>query len=152
MNQSQAGADVETRLRTMRILWAVFFNTIFLFVIIAYFASQPEPGDAEVADGGGSPATYLFFAVALTSAALSFVMKKRFFDRGEREKRPEQVQTGFVLALVLCEVGALLGVVAVIAFRDPLGYLLIALTALGYLLHFPRREPLLAASQGPAIG
>lgn len=145
MNQSQAGTDVETRLRTMRILWAVFLNAVFLFAVVAYFATQDEA--YAPAAGGPSAVFYVFVALGLSAAVLSFVMKKIFFKRGEREKSPAHVQTGLILALALCEVAALLGVVAVIAFADPRGYLLFVLAAVCDLLHFPRREPLLAASQ-----
>ena len=55
------------------------------------------------------------------------------------------MQAGFILALALCEVAALMGMVALFVTLSKYAYLLFALGALGMLLHFPRREQVEAA-------
>ncbi|HEX5708001.1 MAG TPA: hypothetical protein VFX96_11935 [Pyrinomonadaceae bacterium] len=142
------GENVEKRLRTMRILWAVFLWNVFLFVLLVYVAA-----DDERAESGAGPAPEgiptllaVLFAIGLASVALSFVLKPRYFRQAVDEQKPEHVQTGLIVALVLCEVAALLGVVAMFVIGHRYGYLLFALAAVGQMLHYPRREQLLAAS------
>lgn len=152
-----AGENIDKRLRTMRILWAVFLWNIALFALLVYVVDPPTDAEYAAAAGESAPATLppllaVFFAAGLASVALSFVLKPRHFRRAVDQQRPEHVQTGLILALVLCEAAALLGVAALFVTGSRYGYLLFALAALGQMLHFPRREPLLAASFKQGVG
>lgn len=150
MNQNAEGAGVEKRLRTMRILWAVFLVTVGLLALVPYLAlGDREEGDAVFA--ADFPAVYVFLAAGLALVAASFVAKRSFFAKAERERRVEPVQTGLIIALALCEMAAQLGLAALFLLADSDAYYLFALAAVGQLLHFPRREPLLAATRQRAF-
>lgn len=148
MNRPAAGADstagIEVRLRTMRILWAMFLVTIGLFVLVTRFA---RPDDETVAEMGGGNTTllYLLAAVALSSVVASFVLKATFYRRAAEQQQPEQLQTGFVVAMALCEAAVLFGLVGLFITWNDYAYGLFALGALGEALHFPRREQLMSA-------
>lgn len=146
----------EMRLRTMRILWASFLMAVGLYALIAYFArpSDGPPSGGAVADGVGtvsggfSVLVLVFFALGLTTVAASFLVKQAFAQRAVREQNTAVLQTGFILAVVLCEVAALLGLVGLFADGNPAAYLLFVISAAGIVLHFPRREDVEAASGG----
>ena len=107
--------------------------------------SASAPG---VGAGAGSNLALVavFLAMGLAAVAASFVLKRSFFNKAAEGQRPEVVQTGLVIALVLCEVAALFGMTALFVTGSRYSYALFALGAAGILAHFPRREPLLAAS------
>ena len=146
MNQPAAGAD--TRLRTMRILWVVFPVCIVQLFLIAWF-TRPE---ADWSAGGvENQPTVLYGAALLGLAAVSasFAVKGTSFRRAAELREPARMQTGFILAMVLCEAAALMGMVALFVTLSKYAYLLFALGALGQLLHFPRREEVLSAYYKP---
>ncbi len=140
----------EARLRVLRILWAVFLITIVLFVVMTRFVRANS--EAAAAGGRDHPALLIALAAAgLTSVALSFILKAGFYRRGAERRQPEQVQTGFVVAMALCESAVLLGLVGLFVTWNDYAYGLFALGALGELLHFPRREQLLSAYHEPGV-
>jgi hypothetical protein len=151
MNRNESDAGIDTRLRTMRILWAVFLLTIGQFLLVLYFAdpmteAERAAASGEPAPGGNpSPLLYLFFALGIAAVGASYVLRQKFYARAERERQPALVHTGLIVALALCEVAALLGLTALFALGNPLAYFLFALAAVGDLFHFPRRDQLLAA-------
>jgi F0F1-type ATP synthase membrane subunit c/vacuolar-type H+-ATPase subunit K len=145
MAQTETQTGVERRLQTMRVLWAVFLANIGLFALVGYLITQGAEAEAyEAADF--SNLLLILFAVGVASVAASFAVRRVFQARAEREQNPVVVQTGLILALVMCEVAALLGLIGLFIDRNPYAYALFALAAVGDLLHFPRREQLLAAS------
>ena len=149
MNYTGAGAVSGSRLRTMRILWAVFLINIGLFVLVSRLIRADS--EAAAGDGRGDPA--LFYALAaggLASVIASFVVKSIFYRRAAELQQPAQVQTGLIVALALCEAAALMGLVGLLVTWNEYAYLLFALGALGMALHFPRRGQVEAAYYKPA--
>ncbi len=144
MNQTPTDANVEQRLRTLRILWAVFIATVGLLALVCYLALRGQETTPAPADG--FPLIYVFCALGLSVVAASFPFKQSYFKRAEREQKVDHVQTGIIIALALCEAAAQFGLVALFVTGDHSAYLLFLVAALGQLFHFPRREPLLAAT------
>lgn len=142
-NQPGADAGLEARLRVMRILWGALLTSIGLYVLVCVFAA-PRRG-AAVEDAGNTTMLGAFAAIALVSVAASFLLKGRFYRRAAERGEPEQAQIGFIVALALCEAAALFGLVGLFVTLNRSAYLLLALGALGQLLHFPRRDELAAA-------
>ncbi len=127
----------------MRILWGSFLACVGLFVLVTRLT---RPADLPVEPAGGSsPLLYVLGVLALVVVTASFFLKGIFYRRGAEQQQPLLVQSGFILAMALCEAGVLMGLVGIFATRDDAFYLLFALGALGMLLHFPRREQLEAA-------
>ncbi len=145
LNRTDAGkAGPEARLRVMRILWAAFLVNVGLFVVIALViggASDGAGGGAE----GVPPLLYGLAAAALSSVAASFLLKGSFYRRAAELREPARLQTGFIIALALCESAALLGMVGALVTGSDYAYALFALGALGMALHFPRRGEVEAA-------
>jgi F0F1-type ATP synthase membrane subunit c/vacuolar-type H+-ATPase subunit K len=144
MRQSGADAGLEVRLRTLRILWGIFLTTVGLYVLVTVFA---RPSEEVLREGGrDNPALLMILAVAgLSTVSISFVVKRHFYGRAAERQDPAVFHQGFILAIVLCETAVLFGLVGLFITWNTYAYLLFVLGALGMLLHFPRREQLLAA-------
>src|ERR1044071_110616 len=112
MNRPAVGsgpsAGPDARLRTLRILWAAFLITVGLLVVMSRLARPDRRVGAETARDNPT-LLYVLAAAALTSVVASFVVKAGFYRRGAERQEPAQVQTGLVIALVLCEAAALMG-------------------------------------------
>ncbi len=132
------GADV--RLRTLRILWAVFLVNVGLMALASHFG-RPEVEGVE----GVPPLLYALAAAALSSVAASFFLKAGYYRRAAERREPAQLQAGFIVALALCEAPVLLGVVGLFVTGCDYAYALFGLGALGMALHFPSREQVFAS-------
>lgn len=128
----------------MRILWAAFLMAVGLFVLVTRLARPDDETIAEM-DGGDTTLLYVMAALALSSVIASFVLKAVFYRRAAEQQQPGVLQTGFIIAMALCESAVLFGLVGVFMTWNNYAYLLFALGALGEVLHFPRREQLMSA-------
>ena len=148
MNQRAAGASPdagpEVRLRTMRILWVVFLVTIGLFFLVTRL-SRPDDEAVALTGGGNRTVLLVLAVVALSSVVISFVVRASFYRRAAQQQQPMLLQMGFLVAIVLCEVSVLLGLVGIFTTWNDCAYGLFALGALGELLHFPSRDQVLSA-------
>jgi hypothetical protein len=136
-------AGPEGYLRTMRILWVAFLICVALFVLITWIT---RPSDLPVEfNRDFPPLLYVLAALALSTVAVSFVVKGVFYRRAAEHGQPMLAQAGFTVAMAFCESAVLFGLVGVFVTRNDAAYLLFALGALGMLLHFPRREQVQAA-------
>ena len=145
MRQAQSEVTVEGRLRITRFLWLVFLINLGLFALVGYIANPLAESEREVA-GNGPNLLIIFFALGVAAATASFVLRRVFQAKAEREQNPGVVQSGFIIAVTLCETAALFGLMGLFVTGNRYAYLLFAVAALGIILHFPRREQFHAAS------
>ncbi|HEX8189048.1 MAG TPA: hypothetical protein VF586_11895 [Pyrinomonadaceae bacterium] len=152
MNRPAAGPDPgpDARLRVMRMVWAGFLITVGLFVLVTRFARPGAEARAETAVGNAT-VLYVLAGLALSSVAASFALKSVFYKRAAEQQKPDVLQTGFILALALCESAVLFGLAGLFITWDDYAYGLFALGALGEALHFPRREQVTPAYFKPGM-
>ena len=124
----------------MRVLWLGSLFSYVAFYVVTLF--NPRPEDLEP----NNTLFLVFVVIGLTTTLASFVVKKRFFNQAEEKQQVELVQQGFIVATVITEVGAMLGVFDYFRSGNRYYYLLIIIAACGQLLHYPRREPFLHAT------
>jgi F0F1-type ATP synthase membrane subunit c/vacuolar-type H+-ATPase subunit K len=106
-------ADLPTVLRTLRVLWTGFLTSVVVLALVAGFLGSE--GDASLPE----TAPFLFAAVAVAAAALSFVLRRALLidpmRRGDIDlSKPEglaRFQSGHVVIWALCESVGLLGLV-----------------------------------------
>ena len=137
--------NLELTVRKLRLLWLGGLWSIVMFFVLTLFTDRPEDED---------PNNTLFFillGVGLTTTLASFLVKKNFFTRAVEKQQVELVQQGFIVASMLTEVAALLGVLDYFITADRYYYVLFLVAVCGQLLHFPRREHVLNASFRPTI-
>ncbi len=132
----------------MLVIWAALVMSQFMFVIIIFLTrpqlfsfdfSQPITGNSGVMVLG-------FAAAAVTAVLFSFAFRKRLNERAVAAQDTALVQSGLIIALALCEASSLFGLTLAFAFDYQYFFLWIGLGVLGMLLHFPKRDELLAAS------
>jgi hypothetical protein len=136
MDSNQTG--INTRYRTILILWAAILMSVFSFLLFINLSPV-------------TTVTNTRLSLALNTAGvipvtLSFILKSQILQQSIDTKRIELVQVAYVLAIALCEMSALLGLMDHYLTGSnyyPLGF---GFGLLGMLLHFPQKKYLLAAS------
>ena len=140
--------NIEQSYRTLAIIWFALLFSQVMFLVVT-FLSKPElfKFDASKPVLAENAEIVIAFAfLALTNFALSFVMKKRSFEQAIAEQKIAYVQTGLILACAFCEAISLLGIVLAFAFSYQYFFVWFAVGMLGIILHFPRRDAVIAAS------
>ncbi len=140
--------NVEGTYKTLVIIWFALLMSQVMFLVVI-FMTKPEifKFDFTKPPLGENAVIVIAFAVlALANFGLSFVMKKRSYAQAIAEQKIQYVQTGLIIACALCEVISLLGFVLAFAFAYQFFFLWFALGIFGILLHFPRRDSVIAAS------
>lgn len=140
--------NIEQNYKTLLIIWFALLVSQALFLVVLFF-SKPEVfrfDFAKPALGENAAMTVALAFLAITNFALSFIMKKRSFEQAVEKQEVAYVQTGLILACAFCESISLLGLLLAFAFAYQYFFLWFALGILGILLHFPRRDDVIAAS------
>lgn len=140
--------NVEQNYKTLTIIWfAMLFSQVMLLVVVFFAKPDIFRFDLSKPILGENAIIIIAFAVlAFGNLALSFVMKKRSFEQAVNEQKIALVQTGLILAYAFCEAISLLGVVLAFAFSYQYFFAWFALGIIGVILHFPRRDDVIAAS------
>ncbi len=140
--------NVEQAYRTLVIIWAAPLMSQFLFLVIIY-AVKPEVFRFDFSKPllGAEPVFVLVLAgISIINFAMSFVLRKKFLNQSVAEQKIPLVQTAMITGCALCESISLFGLLLVFLQSYQYFFLFFALAILGFILHFPRRENLIAAS------
>lgn len=138
-NQNDLQASVELSIRKLLVLWFAMLSSIGLYYVLTLFAGPREAVEPN------NTLLLALSAVALSTTLLSFVMKSKLLARAVEQQQVQLVQQTYIVAWALTEVAALLGLLAFFVTGSPYSYILFIISALGQLLHFPRREHLINA-------
>jgi F0F1-type ATP synthase membrane subunit c/vacuolar-type H+-ATPase subunit K len=146
MNQPPDKSLAGARYRGLIVIWGAQLFSLVLFFTLTQVV---RPSDSA---GGTQPLLLALGATALAAFVLSFVVKPRLLARAARERRPDLVTTGYIIAFALCESCAIFGLVAhfTTGAREALYFFIPAV--LGFLLHFPRRRHLEEVDGGMGQG
>ena len=148
MRQTNQTGNVEQSYRTLIIIWFALLNSQFLLLVVLYIA-RPEIFRFDFSKSllGENAAMIILLAVlAVSTFLLSFVLRRRFINQAINEQKVELVQTAVIIGCALCEAISLFGFVLVFTLNYQYFFLWFALGILGIILHFPRRDNLIAAS------
>lgn len=117
------------------ILWAALF--LFTFVLIGLVAFKTPPVIPE-ADTGGLPISYIVFFMGLMSLVMSFVIPK-LIKTPANDRNADF--TKFVIGLALNESCSIFAFVIGFIYHDhTLSFTLFGISALGYLIRFPKKD------------
>jgi len=137
---NQMEQKIELRLRTMRILWFSLLLSVVIYYVMTIFVART---------GQAQPNSTLFLVlvgIALSTTLVSFLVKSKLIDRAVDLHQTARVQQAYIVAMALCEVAALLGLLDYFAIGDRYYYVLFLISLCGQLLHFPQREHVISAS------
>ena len=132
---------IEARLRVLFILWFAICTSVLLFllVVVGHFAAARVDGNPRL--------SLILNSIAIVPAGLSFLLKQQMLNQAVAQQKLDLVQTAYIMAWALCEMSALLGLMDRLLNGSLYYYLGFIFAALGLLLHFPRKQHLLDASQ-----
>ncbi len=137
---NQMQKRIELRLRTMRILWFALLMSVviyYVFTLIVTRTSDAQPN---------STLFLVLVGIASSTTLFSFLIKSKLIDRAVELQQAARVQQAYIVAMALCEVAALLGVLDYFATGDRYYYVLFIIGVCGQLLHFPQRDHVISAS------
>jgi len=138
-NPASSERRVSAFYKVLLIVWAAQTMALVAFFLLAMFVFQPrETGDLTL--------FWMLTGLGIVLVIASFVIKQKFFAQAVEKQSPGAVQQGQIIAVALCEAAALFGLLSRAITGTHYFYLPFAVAALGMLLHFPRRETLMAAS------
>jgi len=132
-NQNELQNQIETRLRTVRILWFALFTSVGFYYLLTIFQNRREDQN---------PNNVLFIAlvvVALVITFVSFVIKEQFVRRAAEQQQPALLQQGYIVAWAFNEVPGLMGLFVFFATGNRYYFALFIISTCGQLLNFPRR-------------
>lgn len=142
MEQSQ-NTNAESLFRTMLTVWfaiLVSVGLLFLITLLVRTEQSQQPQDHS------AWLNYVSFALGLLTFAFSFPLKRKWLAHAIERQKVGLVFLGVIIALALCEATSLFGVMAFFVTASPYYYVLFVVSAVGMLLHFPRKSQLLTAS------
>ena len=148
MQRTNQNRNVEQSYRTLLIIWFALLNSQLLFLVVLYFAG-PKVFEFDFSKSllGENAAMVIVLAVlGVSTFLLSFVLRRRFINQAIAEQKMEFVQTAMIIGCSLCEATSLFGLVLAFSLNYQYFFAWFALGILGTVLHFPRRENLIAAS------
>ena len=135
--------DLNKRYQTLLILWFALLMSVVMYFVFVQIAAPPI---ANAETPSNSPLIIGVTALGAVFVLVSFVVKRKLLEQSVEKQDPGLVQKAMIVALALCEVAALLGLLERFVFGNREYYLLFIVAALGDLFHFPRRSQLEAAS------
>lgn len=142
--QTPPVAAVEKRHRSLLIVWAAMLTSLGLYVALAIvLAPSGENDDGATANDVVGLA---LLGVGAACVLASFIIKQRLLSRAVGEQRPELASTAYIVSFALSEAAGVLGLASAFVAGGGFFYILFVISAVGLLLHFPRRDDLAAAA------
>jgi hypothetical protein len=135
--------DLDKRYQTILTLWAALLMSVAMYFVFVQFIF---PGMLSPADPRNSLLIFGLIGAGALFVIASFFVKGKLLAGSVEKQDVGLVQKAVVVACAMCEVAALLGVVAGLVLKSRVSYLLFLMAAAGVVLHFPRRSQLEAAS------
>lgn len=141
INQGAKQENVDARFTTMLIIWFAMLMSVGTFFVIIQLVEQPARAEADTSMVVGG-----LLLLGIFTLLASFIIKRKILAQSVRQQRADLVQSAMIVALALCESTSLFGLIAYFATATRYYYLFFIIGITGTLLHFPRRDQLLAAS------
>jgi amino acid transporter len=136
--------DLNKRYATMLTLWFALLMSVVMYFVLTFIAGPPI--NLERRNQTESLMIVVLILLGALFVVISFFVKRKFLERSVEKQDLGQVQVAMTIAMALCEVSALLGVVERFVYANREYVLLLIFAVAGMLLHFPRRSQLEAAS------
>ena len=131
--------SIDQRHRTLLILWLGMLMSLVMYLVFIYLAP--------VAPAPNQKLTLVLNTAGLVPVAASFLIKQILLGKAVAAQQVRQVHSAYIISFALCEVSALLGLFDYRVTGSKYFYVGFAIGGIGLLLHFPRRQHLLDASQ-----
>ncbi|MGI8467637.1 MAG: hypothetical protein ACR2N3_04220 [Pyrinomonadaceae bacterium] len=141
--------NIEQSYRTITVIWLGLLVSQFMFLIVLFFTRREIFSfdfTKPLLNNENSMLVIVLAATGILTFLMSFVLRAKFIKQAIDLQKTALVQTAMVIGCALCEATTLFGLVLAFAFGYQYFFLWFALGILGIILHFPKRENLIAAS------
>jgi drug/metabolite transporter superfamily protein YnfA len=125
--------------RTMLIVWFVFVISLSAFFVFCLLLA-PASTDQDLSGFG-----IVFVAFGFIFVVDSFFWKRKSLARAMKRHDPSLVDKAYIVAFAMCEVAGLFAVFLRFETVFRYYYVSFALAGVAMLLHFPRKDHVLAA-------
>lgn len=140
--------NVEQAYRTLAVVWFVLLMSQGILMLFLSFV-KPELFDFDFSQpllGDDTILVLMLAIVSLSNFAISFVFRRKYINRAIAEQNVGLIQTAMIIGCSLCEAISLFGMLLAFTSDYQYFFLFFALGIFGIILHFPRRESIVAAS------
>ena len=139
-DQNDPQTSIDLRIRTMRTLWIGLIGSLGMYYVFTLFAERKESLEP-------NPRLSLtLICVGMVIVLVSFLIKSKLLSKAVEQRSIGMVQQAYVVTWAITEIPALLGLLDFFLTNDRYYYVLLVISALGQLLHFPRREHVVNAA------
>ena len=136
MNESPVRTTAEARRRGLLLIWC---GQLFTLAILYFLTYVIEPqSDA----GDNHTLAWVLGSVGFMTFLGSFLVRRKLLAEAAAKRRFDLGTTAYILAFAMCELTAILGLVAYLVTGLPYALHSFILAAAGLLLHFPARGAL----------
>jgi hypothetical protein len=130
---------IQARYMVLLILWAAQAMALVMFFMLALFIFERK-------EGVDVTLFWILSALSVVLVAASIIVKQKLFAQAVERQSAALVQQGQIVAIAMCEAAGLFGLLSRAITGTSYFYLPFIIAAIGMLLHFPKREALMAAS------
>lgn len=132
--------SMDVRYRSSLILWIGQIMSVLMFFLVTQFVEVPNDRTEN------NVLSFVFAGIGVFCVVISFVVRAKLLRQSVEKQDLAQVQSAMIVGRALCEVPAVLGVAARFILPGQEYLLLLLISALAMVLHYPRRSDFLAAS------
>jgi hypothetical protein len=129
--------------RIFLVLWLAILTSCVLLVVLAVALGSKGTPNATM--------SYALLALGFVLVITSLVLKQQISRKAIETNNVAALQSAHIVGLALCESSALFGLLDRMATNSQTSWFLFGIAFIGMLLHFPRKEPLRAASFKPNL-
>lgn len=123
----------------MRTLWIALFLSIGLYYALTVYLGRSENAEPN------STLSLILIAVALSTVLVSFLVKNKLLTHAADRQQVQLVQQAYIVTWAMSEVAGLLGMLDFFATGNRYYFVLFIISAVAFLLHYPRREHVINA-------
>lgn len=138
MNQQKPDTKTEARYRILLVIWFAILTSVGMFFFLTMFIPRPQAAENNIL-------SFTLGAMGGFLAVVSFVPKQKLLAQAAEKQQPQFVNTAYIIAFALTEASALFGLLMYMVTPERFYFLLFIIAVIFMLVHFPRREHLVAA-------
>ena len=140
LSPQEIDAKIQPRIRTMRTLWLAMVLSVVIYFIFTVFVGSSASATPN------NTLSIILAVVGMMMVLVSIPIKQKVVARAVQEQKVAMVQQGYITALALVEVSALLGMVDFFVTGNRFYFVPFLIAIIGQLIHFPRSQDVVAAS------
>jgi len=134
----EAETKVAGRYQVLLILWIAMLTSFSIFLVMTFVIPSSAPPNLTL--------TFVLLALSLVAVIVSVLLKSYFLKQAIEKQQLPFLMNAYVTGFALSEAAAILGLLDHMATNSRYFSIAFIMSAIGLLLHFPRKEHIRASS------